>query len=401
MHMPSEKLWQEMLACPQLIRFNFPIDQDGHKATLIIKSNTLMLKYIIQMSQISLVVFPLNGRKVGYALHVMDDPGEGAILWSIVSTTEEIQALNAIKMNSEFPLYLFNEACVNVASNWVRAQYFEKNIDFDSVELCKEGLNELSKYSAEINSAIKSHKEDFIRGSKKLEVLQIWKSLRSSHILSAGNKADLELIGDNEGVHQEQLAFSLIGDLSPSGAFINPVMKEPSGNKEFTDLLLTHKYGTVLIESKTLSIFDRHLLPDRNKLVRNIEKSASRARVQIQNAVRKLIQKKIDIYDSAGNIIEAERNNPPQAIILVPDLSLLSDRNDQWLKHMLDFVEENQAFLHLLDTIQLFRASQAGHMLSHSSNSTPMMGFEYYLMERAKFIFKTRDINSEYLIRIK
>lgn len=109
MHIPHYELWQEMLGAPHLVRFTFPHNGDGRDPTLVIKANSLLLKYILQGVPLRLFFFPISNAFMAYALHVEDDPQYGPLIWSILSWDDERLAIEALGKSPECSIYLFNE----------------------------------------------------------------------------------------------------------------------------------------------------------------------------------------------------------------------------------------------------------------------------------------------------
>jgi hypothetical protein len=76
------------------------------------------------------------------------------------------------------------------------------------------------KYIDEISAILDQIYEGGVGLSVQVDLLLTgeWNALRSDFILSGVRSATLNLLSDNEGNHQEQLAHALLGDLSPRGA---------------------------------------------------------------------------------------------------------------------------------------------------------------------------------------
>lgn len=391
-----------MLAVPQLVRLTLP-QQNGTERypTLLIKAHSLLLKYIVQGAPLRLFFFRTSGGHCAYALHIADDPTNGVIIWSLLTDTDELLALRDLASHRGCSVYLFNEACANSA--WTTASI---SIDSTILEIADgllfSGRNPV-EYMEEISEILDRIHVGTAHEAAEAEVVATdqWKQLRTDFILNGVRSAKLNLLADNEGSHQEQLAHALLGDLSPQGAYVNTQLHEPSGRKEYTDVLLTHEFGTILLESKSLSIFEHRLqLPDRNKLRKNIEKSSVKGLNQLRVAARKL-RENVPIFDQQGEVIELERTQPPHAIILVPELELMAD-DVVWFPRIQEFMRATGGFLHILDTIQLFRMMQGARMISEASNeTTPMMAFDFYLLQRAEAVVARGTINIDMVLSIR
>ena len=342
MHLPSNEIWQEMLTTPQIVRFSFP-DQDGKRfPTLIIKAHSLLLKYITQGVLVKLFFFSLSDGHFSYGLYIEDDHDKGVNLWSVLASQHEFSALEELVKNEECTIFLFNETCTCCA--WISAKIvidksvisMLKSSPYDDPDPIKyeeevlEQLNYLHKNTKEIIETV------IITNMK-------WETTQNHFILNGQKHASLNLLTDNEGTYQEQLAQTFLGNLSPQGAYLNTQLHDTKGNKEFTDLVLTHEYGSILLESKSLSILQRDKLPDRTKLIKNIKKSTEKALKQLNGAIKKL-QNNVTVFDQSGIEIEIERLKPPHAIVLVPELALLEDNNSHWFACMVKFMKKREDF---------------------------------------------------------
>lgn len=399
MHIPHRDLWQEMLSAPQLVRFTFPYNGDDREPTLVIKANSLLLKYVLQGVPLRLFFFPISESYLAYALHIEDDPLYGPLIWSILSWDDERLAIEALEKSPHCSIYLFNEACANVA--WCHGKISMNAVSARSAHLYSDNP---AHYLDEVSAVCDAIGASGFTQPQPIPVMlsSEWHPIHSHFILNGRQKTTLNLFGDDEGSHQEQLAQTLVGDLSPAGAYLSPKLHEPSGKKELTDVLLTHDFGTVLIESKTLSIFSqRERLPDRAKLAKNISKSVKRAFKQLKDAARK-VRDNEPVFDAHGNEINLERSQPIHAIILCPDLGLLGGETSGWINEILEFMKATGGFVQIVDTVQLFRLSQAAGMIANASKSTtPMMAFDYYLIERVKAVMEAKAIDLDMILRIE
>src|SRR5690606_34605604 len=114
MHWLSSQNRSEFLACPQLIRFEYAKGRDEFEPTLLIKGNTLLLKYIVLGAPMQLA-FAMCGDRLLYALKVCDDGDNGGILWSLVERSEEMNGIRGLSRGQPLVAFLFNELAVNVA----------------------------------------------------------------------------------------------------------------------------------------------------------------------------------------------------------------------------------------------------------------------------------------------
>jgi hypothetical protein len=211
-----------------------------------------------------------------------------------------------------------------------------------------------------------------------------WREMRSTYLTRGGRASFISIFDQDEGQQQEEIAVWLTDALQPTGCFKSPQIDGPTVTRELCDVLLSHQFGAFLIESKSLSIFRRGDLPPRGKLSRDVAKHITKAYRQLSGGLRWL-KLGYRVFDSSGNQIEVEREHPAHAIILVPDLTLLSESKDFGGDFVRRFYSESGAILHILDPAELLRMVQVAATIADKSRRvSSIMAFDWYLMERAK-----------------
>lgn len=157
--------------------------------------------------------------------------------------------------------------------------------------------------------------------------------------------------------------------------------------------------GAELIESKTLSILARERLPERAKLKRDISAHIGKAFAQLRGAIRAL-KSGVPVTSPSGDTLTVEREKPAHAIVLVPDLELVEDHAAFGVEFIYDFMKATGGFPHLLDISELLRIVQAAEIIAaRGTTTTPMMAFDYYLVERAKKAADAGTLCIEVLLR--
>ncbi|MBA4381072.1 MAG: hypothetical protein C0406_00765 [Sideroxydans sp.] len=400
MHILAEHYRIEFLSTPQLFRIDNAGGESGHVPTLLLKASTLLLKYIVQGSSLELVVAKCDERLL-YGIKVFDDVMKPATLWSIAESNVERDALMALIHEQECPLFLFNELALNAAwttinvkipreaSIWI-ADTMLGSVDHSSMRI---QATELMEKLSDGCSA------DMPHFSVSLLPSHEWKETFNHYITNQGAVAPIHLFNKDEGGQQEQLAMWLTDNLQPSGAVHSPQIPKGLLRRELTDILLTYQFGTILIESKTLTIFNRTTLPTRDALASDVSKHIEKAVSQLRGAARKL-QQGVPVFDKTGAELHVERTQPFHAIVLVPDFDLIKDPANYGKEFIADFMRATKGFLHILDIAELLRVVQSAEMIARRGTSTtPMMAFDYYLMERAKKTFQADMLSIEILLR--
>jgi hypothetical protein len=400
MHILSSINRSEFLATPTLVRFDFPEAAEGREPTLLVKTSTLMLKYIVQGVRLQLV-FARVQHHLLYAIRVYDDSKKPAALWSLLERDEEKAALQALLEGKKCSLFLFNELAINVASASVTipvdtklvslvAQADTGRVDHATIKPLATSL--LERVHVDPTSVTDAIVTDI---PTPLE----WTPIKSSYITSDASVSLIDLFHVNEGDQQEQIALWLTDHVHPLGVYHSPQVTEGKRSRELTDILLSYSKGAFLIESKTLAILTRDTLPNRAKLSRNVSGHIQKALTQLRGGIRRL-KDGVDVTSTTGAVIAIERAQPMHAIVLVPDLDLL-DPSEYGRDRMREFTAATGGFPHILDICELLRVVQAVEMVvSRSTRVTPIEAFDYFLLERFKRAWQAGTLRIEILHQV-
>lgn len=336
------------------------------------------------------------------ALKVCDDGDNGGILWSVVEREEELAGVRGLARGEPLVVFLFNELALNVAWNDLSTPGVLDRLSMwaDGAALGQIDHSAIKVTALPLLNRLHRHSEDI----SEWLVLEIgdssdWKAVHNHFITAGASSSLIDLFDYDEGSQQEQLGVWLTDNLQPFGSQHSPQIPKGNGTRELTDILLSHEFGTVLIESKALSVFARERLPDRAKLKRDISAHINKAFDQLRGAIRAL-KSNVPVKSLNGNILSVERGHPAHAIVLIPDLELVEDRAAYDVEFMKSFMEATGGFAHLLDISELLRIVQAAEMIAErGTTTTPMMAFDCYLIDRAKIAAKRGSLCIEVLLR--
>ncbi len=400
MHILADYYRSEFLATPQLFRIDHARGESGPVPTLLLKASTLLLKYIIQGSALELVIARCAERLL-YGVKVFDDVAKPATIWSVAEHSAERDALMALIHTPECPLFLFNELALNAAWTTIRV-----NVPREASDLIADAMLGLVDHSIMkdqaaqlIDKLSEASGAEVPHFAASLSLSHEWKETFNHYITNRGADSPIHLFNKDEGGQQEQLAMWLTDSLQLSGAVHGPQVPKGAGCRELTDLLLTYPFGTTLIESKTLTIFNRATLPTRDALASDVSKHIKKAVSQLRGAARKL-QLGVPVFDKSGVELRVDRTQPIHAIVLIPDFDLIQDQASYGKEFIADFMQATKGFLHFLDIAELLRVVQAAEMIARRGTSTtPMMAFDYYLIERAKKTLEAGTLSIEVLLR--
>ncbi len=113
-HILASHLRSEFLAVPQLVRFDMAHGQNGPEPTLLVKANSLSLKYLLRQKSLRFMVTRI-GDKIAYAVEIPDDPERPATAWSLMQLPNEAVALKTLVTVPRCVVFLFNELAISVA----------------------------------------------------------------------------------------------------------------------------------------------------------------------------------------------------------------------------------------------------------------------------------------------
>ena len=401
MHWLAEHNRSEFLACPQLIRFDYSKGVEGFEPTLLIKGSTLLLKYVVLGASMQLAFRLFEGRLL-CCLKVCDDGADGGILWSIVEREQELNAVRGLAYGSALTVFLFNEIAVNVAWTGVsiaestpRLALWATNVGIGPLDHNLIGPK-VHPVLERLHGSTESDDEwiTFEVGGQT-----DWKPVYNHFIRSGGSSSLIDMFHPDEGNQQEQIGVWLTDNLNPLGVHYSPQVPKGAGTRELTDLLLSYEFGSILIESKALSILARDRLPDRTKLKHDLTGHIGKAFSQLRGGIRK-VKAGAEITDKAGNALMVEREKPAHAIVLIPDLELIESPDAYGKSFIAEFVDATGGFPHLLDISELLRVVQAAEMIAKRGKATTsMMAFDYYLMERFKKAVVAETLAIEVVLR--
>ncbi len=400
MHILAAHYRSEFLATPQLIRFDYANGQDGFEPTLLIKGSTLLLKYIVLGVRMQLA-FARLGSRLLYALKVYDDEEKAGVLWSILERDEEKAALAALVRGETCQTFLFNELAVNVA--WAALPISTELRLMEMAAGAATGRADHRALESDASLVLSRFHNESMSSADVIVVnlpgTTAWNPILNHFITSHATSSLLDFFNKDEGSHQEQIGVWLTDNLHPLGVHHSPQIPKGNGFRELTDVLLSYQFGSILIESKVLMIFTRDSLPNRTKLAHDVSAHVIKAVNQLRGGMRRL-KDGAPVTSKAGVQLEIERTHPMHGIVLIPDLDLIEDREAYGLPFIEKFMKTTGGFLHLLDISELLRIVQAAEMIAaRGTTTTPMMAFDYYLMERVKKTLAAGTLCIEVLLR--
>jgi hypothetical protein len=377
-------LRSEFLCTPALIRAVLP---DDNQLALAIKAPVLQLRYLVKAESISLILIPLSGECLGYAIEILDDPSDPMYVWSAVETDNELAALRKIVGKASCGIYLFNEIAVNVAFTSIRFEHLPATIEpFSRHGPVRKPRYGEHDFSAEMDTGIARFRaQDTTVTALHARRNQPWDQVGLWYYSTGSGPSSLSAFDANEGAQQEALSLWIADACAIGGAHLNPNVAQsdsPEKKRELCDLLIAEGHHSFIIQSKALSIHIRANLPNRARLHAKTVKYVRAALRQASGSVRSLRQGHT-VTDTAGKLIDIDRDQPMHLIVLIPDLSLLSAADDLGGRFLREQAISTGCFIHILDPTQLLRVTQAVTELAAQSTRWPKIAvLDAYLIER-------------------
>lgn len=402
MHILAPHYRSEFLATPQLVRVDYATGANGFEPTFLVKGSTLLLKYMVLGVPLRFALGRVDDRLL-YAFIAYDDAGKPAMLWSVVENQAEVSALKGIVSGESCPIFLFNELALNVAWSNVKANFpSEIHTWVDNANIGKVDYALVTQRAADLlNQEFEGTVSKNELVSTEIFSVDPWHPVLNNFVTSHGADSPIDFFNRDEGGQQEQLAIWLTDGLHPRSVHHSPQIPKGNGSRELTDILLSHEYGALLIESKALTIFNRDQLPDRTRLTKDMSQHVAKAVRQLRGSIRNL-KAGIQVVTRSGAAICVERSKPAHAIVLIPEFDLIENQDDYGAAFIADFMEATGSFIHLLDLSELLRVVQAAKVLSMGSTKvTPLLAFDYYLVERAERARDAGTLCIQVLLRMK
>lgn len=227
-----------------------------------------------------------------------------------------------------------------------------------------------------------------------------WNSIDAHYYAKSGALSLLSLVASDEGLQQEQLGIWLTDSLDSQRVVHSPQVRENGKSRELTDLLINTATGPILIESKALTVIGRGSLPELARLRRDTTRNLKKAADQLAGAVRS-IRRGLAITEPGGTRIEIDPQCIAHAIVLVPDLNLLSGVTQFGGSFVREMSARMKSIIQILDPAELLRVVQAATKISSQSKGGigELAALDQYLLERAKVAAKEKTPDFGVLLR--
>lgn len=362
---------------------------DGKETAFIIKAPTPTLKALIVGCPIQLL-FGKKGDYLCTGVRIEDMPDTPLFLSGAQIVLEEHRALFQSIKQKKFPIFLFNEMDICLASSLIDIS------EEDSSALLELIGNENSLYVGNFNDDVSLAIDCFVSSVDKtwaypnayeIPIIEIvpevgeWKT-NDIYFINNDSYYGINIANKTEGETFENTIWGSLESVFPTTLYKNPQMQHGDKKREFTDVFAFHEYGSFLIEAKDLSVIQAGFNKSEAKRLAGIQKQAEKAIKQLVGAAN-AFKRGNALFDSKGNEINLDRSIPPHCIILITELMTCGNW-DKITKQLLDAMQQTGAFFHLLDLREFIT------LLKQSSGDPKLI--DCNLLERCKFFVKKKSV---------
>ena len=201
MYILSGPMRSEFLAVPELVRVSVDRSSGEPRAVVIIKSTTLLLKYLLKLRSFRFIFQPTSAGYLVYGIEVTDDPSHPATIWSFLEQEAEREGLAALFRNSKFDVFLFNEAVVNVAQSQciLSATDGAHAITIQATKLKPESEKILTDELGNLMDQLQ--RGTSLLGGGKAEIAGpiLWEKIKSTYVTNRLELSSLSIFDQDEG----------------------------------------------------------------------------------------------------------------------------------------------------------------------------------------------------------
>ncbi len=387
MHIPSEKVYNKMRS--EIASLWYVPANDGNETALIIKAPTPTIKAAILGCRLKLFL----GKENSYlckAVMIEDIPGSPVIISGVQIEAEEHQALFKSIQQRMFPVFLFNEMDICVASAVIQL----KIEDSEKILSLVGRENEL--YTGDFNSLASAVLDCFeytldkalpYQNVHEMDIVEIspnigeWKT-NKIYFLNQALAQKTDIAEKDEGENFERTIWGSLESVFPTTLYKSPKVKIGKKTRELTDVYAYYKYGSFLIECKDLSVIQAGYERNMDKRIAGIQKQIKKAIKQLVGATNAFKRGDM-ILDNENNGIVVDRSQPPHCIVLITELITSGDWNEI-AEILIDAVQQTGAFFHILDFREFIT------LLKQSSGDPKLI--DYNLIERCKLCLEKRSV---------
>lgn len=358
---PSSNLYEKLLNENQGIFFE-PI-LNGN-VPFVAKLPSSVIKAIHKDFLIKLFLgFELSLDKSFYhltiCLFIEDDRNHPYITFHTVNNQKELLSIIKAFDDNNKELYMFDELSRNVGSGYLKmkegyaevvtrlnAEIINTNIDLENKREVED------RFIMQIENYIKD------KSSNNDNIIEVNCEFLSSKPLAISDVNVGEMVLDDyeEGLGFEKTIYQLIESYYLANSFHSPKYYKKGTEKELTDIISFDDTHILLLEAKVLQVMYREKELSTERMMKNIHKNINKA-IRQQKGTLKTIRSGKELYSSKGSVLNKPTSTSYEVVHCIVLISeMLPQLNWETLNtEVINFANENEAFLHILDLNELFR----------------------------------------------
>lgn len=178
----------------------------------------------------------------------------------------------------------------------------------------------------------------------------------------------------DEGSTLEKSIWSSLESAFPFSLYHSPLVRIGEKDRELTDILTFHEYGSFIFEAKDFSILNRNANRTLDRRTTSIKKQSKKAINQLVGA-SKAIKRGEVVFSNSGERIPLVTDKPLHCIVLITEFPHFGDWSEIKTK-LISAMNETGDFFHILDLQELIV------LLKCSGGDTKLLDFN--LIERCK-----------------
>lgn len=388
MHITSERVHREMSSEAASL-WVVPANE-GKEIAVLIKVTTPSIKALIEGCDAE-IILGIKNQCFCSAIRIFDIPDSPLLIAGAVLHKEEHQSISRLLKERSAPIFLFNEMDICLASSNISISKADAS---ESISLLgSEPTLYTGKFDQSCSFALDcfcytTNKNQTLPGAVEIPITLISANIESWRIntntfIGFQDSHSVLIDEKNEGEIFERAIWASLESVFPLALYKSPQVKIGEKERELTDVLAFHEYGSFLIEAKDLSVLQSGLDRSLERRIKGVQKQVKKAIGQLVGSHNALKRGDI-ISDVNGTELDVDRKIPPHCIILITELIHSGD----WTKienELFHAISSTGAFFHLLDFRELIS------LLKTSSGKPELL--DYNLMKRFKSFSECKSVH--------
>ncbi|RZG17400.1 hypothetical protein EXT47_02800 [Pseudoalteromonas sp. CO342X] len=380
MHIPAEQIYKEIKSEDAGV---WIVPASNQETAILIKLPTSAAKSLIAGSELELFAGIIDNYLCG-GVKIFDVPDAPLFICKPQHHKQALESLIKITSLKKSPLFLYNEMDICIASSEISFHHKAKEQLNDYLDLKYElSLSKDIQNANAISDRFLTKMQNQNGSILRFEVTcDQWESSPTS-FYGVKNTYTISIDELNEGEVFERAIWASLESVFPLTLTKSPQVQEGKKKRELTDIVASHQYGTFLIESKDLSVFQAGMNRTRERRLKGTQKQALRAISQLTGA-SKMVRNVRNITSLDNCSVPLVLNQPMHCIALITEIMHEGD----WSKVVQALIKANREtgeFFHLLDFKELI------NLLKLSNGDSRL--FDYNLMLRFEKLIKLKSIH--------